>query len=80
MYHQQSFHTLSSRLRDSESFMWRVAAPSEESPEGQDADASLEDAAQSEQEYVRERLRRELQREPTEDELSEWLREHTEGY
>lgn len=45
-----------------------------------DGDASLEDAAEREREYLRQRLRDELQREPTEEELNEWLREHTEGY
>lgn len=53
---------------------------SEEDAEPDDADAPLEDAAQGEREYVRERLREELKREPTEDELDEWLRQHTEGY
>ena len=43
-------------------------------------DATLEDAAEREQEYLRQRLREELGREPTEEELNEWLREHTEGY
>jgi hypothetical protein len=43
-------------------------------------DATLEDAAEHERDYLRERLRGELQREPTEEELNEWLREHTEGY
>ncbi len=52
----------------------------EPEPEAQDSNASLEDAACMEQEYVRERLREELGREPSEEELSEWLREHTEGY
>ncbi len=55
-------------------------ASSEEANEPDDADASLDDAAQSEREYVRERLREELKREPTESELDEWLRQHTEGY
>ncbi len=41
---------------------------------------SLADAARDEQSYARERLLEELKREPTEDEISEWLREHTEGY
>ncbi len=41
---------------------------------------SLADAARDEQSYARERLREELKREPTEDEINEWLREHTEGY
>ncbi|HEV7859398.1 MAG TPA: hypothetical protein VGO91_12335 [Pyrinomonadaceae bacterium] len=45
-----------------------------------DSDAGLNDAARDEQEYVRERLREELKREPTEEEMDEWLREHTEGY
>jgi hypothetical protein len=40
----------------------------------------LEDAARVEHEYLRERLRDELKREPTEEELNEWLRRHTEGY
>lgn len=45
-----------------------------------DADAPLDDAAQAEREYVRQRLRDELQREPTEEEVDEWLRQQTEGY
>lgn len=53
---------------------------SEEDAGPDDADAPLDDAAQGEREYVRERLREELKREPTEDELDEWLRQHTEGY
>ncbi|HEX8889194.1 MAG TPA: hypothetical protein VF779_08450 [Pyrinomonadaceae bacterium] len=44
------------------------------------SDAGLDDAAQNEREYVRDRLREELQREPTEAELDEWLRQQTEGY
>lgn len=43
-------------------------------------DHELEDAARTEQDYLRQRLREELQREPTEQELDEWLRQHTEGY
>jgi hypothetical protein len=45
-----------------------------------DGDASLEETAAREREYLRGRLRDELQREPTGEELDEWLREHTEGY
>ena len=41
---------------------------------------TLEETARREQEYLRDRLREELGREPTEGELSEWLRQHTEGY
>jgi hypothetical protein len=43
-------------------------------------DATLEDAARHEQDYLRARLRDELGREPTDEELREWQREHTEGY
>jgi hypothetical protein len=40
----------------------------------------LKDLAETEHEYLHERLREELAREPTEEELNEWLRQHTEGY
>jgi hypothetical protein len=40
----------------------------------------LEEASKAEHEYLHQRLREELAREPTEEELDEWLREHTEGY
>ena len=57
------------------------ASVSEETPEPEGTtDAPLEDAARSEREYVRQRLREELQREPTEEEVDQWLRRHTEGY
>lgn len=55
-------------------------AASGEAAEPEREDAPLDDAAQSEREYVRERLREELKREPTDEEVSEWLRQHTEGY
>lgn len=51
-----------------------------EAPERDEADAPLDDAAQDERDYVRQRLREELKREPTDEELDEWLRQHTEGY
>jgi hypothetical protein len=53
--------------------------PSPESTE-QNTDDELEEAARTERDYLRQRLRQELQREPTEQELDEWLRQHTEGY
>ncbi len=58
---------------------------SEETPEskgldGEDGNNSLDDAARAEHEYLRQRLRDELRREPTEEEMNEWLRRHTEGY
>ncbi len=40
----------------------------------------LEDIAEREHRYLHQRLREELAREPTEEELNEWLRQHTEGY
>ena len=43
-------------------------------------DDSLEGAARDEREYARERLSAELDREPSEDEINEWLRQQTEGY
>lgn len=41
---------------------------------------SLADTVRDEQELPRERLRQELGREPTEQEVQEWTRQHTEGY
>jgi DNA-directed RNA polymerase specialized sigma subunit len=51
----------------------------EPSPDGE-GDNTLEGAARDSREYVRERLLEELGREPSEEEVSEWLREHTESY
>lgn len=42
--------------------------------------SELSEAAEQEEEFLRERLSQELGREPTRDELDEWLREHTESY
>ena len=53
---------------------------SDPSPEPEERDVPLEDAGRAEREYVQERLREELEREPTEEEVDEWLRQHTEGY
>ena len=63
-----------------EAALRRFDASSEEATESGDVDAPLDDAAQSERDYVRERLREELKREPTDIEVDEWLRQHTEGY
>lgn len=41
---------------------------------------TLEDAVRDEVELPRERLRVELGREPNDEEVKEWLRQHTEGY
>lgn len=37
-------------------------------------------AAREEEAFLREKLKAELGREPTTEELNEWLREHTESY
>jgi hypothetical protein len=58
----------------------RFDVMAEETEEPETEDAPLEDAARGERDYVRQRLREELKREPTEAELDEWLRQHTEGY
>jgi hypothetical protein len=63
-----------------EAALKRFDGSSEEATEPDDVNAPLDDAARSEREYVRQRLREELKREPTEIELDEWLRQHTEGY
>ena len=48
-----------------------------ESPAGGD---TLADAARDEREVAARRLREELNRDPTDEEVDEWLRRHTEGY
>ena len=45
-----------------------------------DENEELAEVAETEHEYLVERLRKELGREPSEAELDEWLRQHTEGY
>ena len=57
-----------------------VSALRLDAEEASDADEGLEDAVRGERDYLRERLRSELKREPTEEELDEYLRRHTEGY
>jgi hypothetical protein len=41
---------------------------------------SLEDAARDGREVAAERLRQELGRDPSGEEVDDWLRRHTEGY
>ncbi|MGB7925798.1 MAG: hypothetical protein WCF57_21345 [Pyrinomonadaceae bacterium] len=67
---------------DHNNYYYAAMSLTAETPEPEDpaVDAPLEDAARAERDYVRERLREELQREPTEEEVDQWLREHTEGY
>ncbi|HEX7294971.1 MAG TPA: hypothetical protein VF251_04405, partial [Pyrinomonadaceae bacterium] len=45
-----------------------------------DAQNDLASVASDERDFVRETLAAELGRNPTEEELNEWLREHTESY
>jgi hypothetical protein len=51
-----------------------------ERPGRDKVEAPLDEAAEGERDYVRDRLRKELGREPSEEEVDEWLRHHTEGY
>lgn len=51
-----------------------------DSNEGERGDDSLQDLAREQLELARERLTRELGRDPTEDEIDDWLRRQTEGY
>lgn len=53
---------------------------SAETPQPEEADDALTDVAREEREYVRRRLAEQLRREPTEEEINEWLRQQTEGY
>ncbi len=51
----------------------------DQQPEIKDS-GELTDVVRAENEFLQERLRNELGREPTAEELDEWLRQHTEGY
>ncbi len=58
-----------------------MAANTNEEPTADDRPADdLTDAARQERDYLRERLRAELGRDPNDEELNDWLRQHTEGY
>jgi hypothetical protein len=50
------------------------------SSESKDEKSDLSSVAGEEQDFVRQRLRSELGRQPTQEEVDEWLREHTESY
>lgn len=58
----------------------QYTASEQAAAEAEDSNTPLDDAARNEREYVQERLREELKREPTQGEVDEWLRQHTEGY
>ena len=57
-----------------------TGTPAEGEPSGERVEPELEEVARTEREYVRRRLREELNREPTEEEMDEWLRQQTEGH
>jgi hypothetical protein len=50
------------------------------SSEREGKDSPLSEIADEEMSVVRERLTKELGRQPTREEMDEWLREHTESY
>lgn len=50
------------------------------SSEQNDSESELGEVAAEEQDFVRGQLNKELGREPTKEEIDEWLREHTESY
>jgi hypothetical protein len=61
------------------------SGPQGRTNEGQDAadtagGETLADAARDEREVAASRLREELNRDPTDAEIDEWLQRHTEGY
>ncbi|MEP6742392.1 MAG: hypothetical protein ABJB61_07825 [bacterium] len=51
----------------------------EQQPETTES-SELTDVVRAEDEFLQERLRKDLGREPTAEELDEWLRQHTEAY
>ena len=57
-----------------------AAKANDEPADAPRTDEPLDETARQERAYLRERLSTELGREPSNDELDEWLREHTEGY
>lgn len=68
-------------LRTVDGLAFQSLFSAEEEAHAEDGgDDSLDEAAETEREYVRRRLRDELGREPSEEEVDEWLRRHTEGY
>ena len=57
-----------------------MALDEQKDAEVSESNDKLEDVAETEHNYLHQRLREDLGREPTEAELDEWLRQHTEGY
>jgi hypothetical protein len=67
-------------LRTTGDRAFQSSSSSEDETPASEGDDSLEEAAETERDYVRRRLRDESGREPSEEEVDEWLRRHTEGY
>jgi hypothetical protein len=57
-----------------------IMCSDKDSVDGVNGEEGLGGAVRAEQAFVRQRLRAELGREPTAEEMNEWLREQTEGY
>lgn len=57
-----------------------LAKKEDRTPVREEDDDSLEDVARHEREYMKNRLRDELNREPSEQETDEYIRQQTEGY
>lgn len=57
-----------------------AAEPTINSDEPAENDSSLQALINEEQSFVRQRLREETGREPTQAEIDRWLSEQTEGY
>ncbi len=72
--------TIETSLATAEVQVMTVEDEANKDAEDAKGDVKLEDVAQNEHEYLHERLRADLGREPSEEELDEWLRQHTEGY
>jgi hypothetical protein len=76
----ENFPTRLLMLRTTDDRAFQSSFSSEDEMPTTEGDDSLDKAAETEREYVRRRLRDELGHEPSEEELDEWLRRHTEGY
>ena len=64
----------------SESGPWESTKEEGQGGAGDAGGESLADAARDGREVAASRLRDELNRDPTDAEVDEWLRQHTEGY
>ncbi len=67
-------------LQTAEVHLMSVEDKEHQDNESASEETKLEDVARTEHDYLHQRLRDDLGREPTEAELDEWLRQHTEGY